>query len=270
MAYCIGITMHCEVLPDVPRLCLSLQIGKSHGSGFFYQRGTNVYIVTAKHVLFRMDTNFFKSERLLYHSDLIATFIHPLGTTNLHTMKIDLLEAKRLGMFFSSDRKDAAAIKWAVEPSPHSDLQFMDYVEYHRGIATNVYNLGVVNADYSPRFEEIETATDVYMVGFPSAIGLDNPQQLERNQPLFTKGIVAGKNFSNRRIIINSMAFGGNSGGPVWGRKEYGIGNANFFIIGIVVEWIDGWNKKADGQFVLQNSSYAVVEPIESVLEILP
>jgi hypothetical protein len=107
------------------------------------------------------------------------------------------------------------------------------------------------------------------MIGYPDDIGILSPQ-VERIRPLFAKGIVAGKNYSTRRIILNTLSFGGNSGGAVWGRQEQGLGSWSVYIMGVVVEWIPGVNKVGENQFILLNSGYAVVEPMDSVLELLP
>jgi RNA polymerase sigma factor (sigma-70 family) len=106
------------------------------------------------------------------------------------------------------------------------------------------------------------------VMAYPISIGID-PNQIEYDLPLLRKGIVAGKNPKNRTIIIDCAAYQGNSGGPVFVRE-----NDKFRIIGIVTEFVpfrELWENRMFHYYNMQmsNSGYAVVVPIDSILNTL-
>jgi len=111
----------------------------------------------------------------------------------------------------------------------------------------------------------------IYIFGYPTSIGIDNPQ-IDPLVPLLRKGIVAGKNYKTKKIIIDGPSYQGNSGGPVIMIDEE-ADRIKFLLIGIVVEfvpYVENWlNDKYPGlaNTSIHNTGYSVVEPMDYVIE---
>jgi hypothetical protein len=253
-------------LPEVAQLCLRLKIGtNSNGSGFFFVQKDQLLIVTAKHVIYNPTNN------ILVGTNLVADFIWPVEGTNLWRLEASLNDLERMKLIKWKGGRDVLAIKCGIMTNDPAPRVFGFYGPWK--VETKRSEDGVTgpNIEIVATFEKLNVGADIYTAGYPAHVGLGEHPQFERNRPLFMKGIVSAKNYSTRRIIISTPVFGGNSGGPVWGRKSQGFGNWSVYILGVVVEWIPGFHKIGEkGEVVIiQNSGYAVVEPMDYVLELL-
>ena len=115
-------------------------------------------------------------------------------------------------------------------------------------------------------------SNDIFIFGYPNSLG--EKGQLDRSRPLLRKGIVAGKNDLNKSIIIDCPVYQGNSGGLVVERWQESITAYLASMIGVVsgfVPFIDRLESEAFGygNTTVENSGYAVVTPIDRVLEMI-
>ena len=114
---------------------------------------------------------------------------------------------------------------------------------------------------------------DVYVLGYPSSIGIQQQPQIEYNSPLLRKGIVAGMNETNKTIVLDCLTFFGNSGGPVVQTVHEGL-TTKFDVIGVVSQYIpftETWVNMTLNYSNMQvhNSGYSIAEPMDSVLELI-
>jgi hypothetical protein len=92
--------------------------------------------------------------------------------------------------------------------------------------------------EFTKKFDEVLTANDVYVFGYPGSIGLSNYLQIDYQKPRIRRGIVAGTDDQKKTIILDCFIFPGNSGGPVLQEEWTGIGTKSFWTIGVVSEFI--------------------------------
>lgn len=64
-----------------------------------------------------------------------------------------------------------------------------------------------VGMDTVKKFDDVLAANDVYILGYPSSIGIQQAPQIDYGTPLVRKGIVAGLNRSNKTIVLDCMSF---------------------------------------------------------------
>jgi len=132
---------------------------------------------------------------------------------------------------------------------------------------------GFISSSAITPFESAIVTSDAYLFGYPSAIGVPNLPQLDYTQPLIRRGIIAGKNYAKKTIIIDCMVYPGNSGGPVFEIDEVPEGKS-FRLIGLVSEFIpfeDIWVNQRFGIANHQwlNSGYGVVVPVDFMLDLM-
>ena len=120
----------------------------------------------------------------------------------------------------------------------------------------------------------VQIGDDVFVFGYPSSIGLRESPRFDYSKPLLRKGIISGIHDDAKTIIVDSAVYFGNSGGPVLEVEHVDLLVTRFSIIGVVSEmipFVDLWeNKRFDYMTAnVSNSGYAVIEPVDFVLELL-
>ena len=124
------------------------------------------------------------------------------------------------------------------------------------------------------KLSEVKVGDDVYVFGCPGSVGIQQSPKFDYSKPLLRKGIVSGVYDKAQTIVIDAAVYFGNSGGPVQEKEQLDLGNTSYNIIGVVSEiipFVDVWeNKRFEYTTVnVSNSGYAVVEPVDFILELL-
>jgi hypothetical protein len=121
------------------------------------------------------------------------------------------------------------------------------------------------------KFDDVSISNTIFLFGYPASLARTGA--LDKEKPLLRTGIVAGKT-DDRRIIIDCPAYFGNSGGLVI-EVAQGSGGLWYPGIGIAVKMVPFVEELWSKQFGVQvgqryeNSGYAIVEPMDRVLELL-
>jgi hypothetical protein len=131
---------------------------------------------------------------------------------------------------------------------------------------------GIMGASAITLFESAVVSNDAFVLGYPAAIGVPEIPQIDYSQPLARRGIVAGKNFAKRTLIVDCPTYPGNSGGPVF-EVDYAGLVRTIRLVGVVSEWIPFREKWRNYPFgyenqQMSNSGYTVVEPMDFILEL--
>jgi hypothetical protein len=160
--------------------------------------------------------------------------------------------------------------------TPTSGVTFPD----RTGLPANFALIGVSAGD-SFKLDDVIVGNDVFVFGYPNSIGL--PGQLDPQRPLIRKGTVADKDAGKGHIVIDCPLYKGNSGGLVIERRRLhnlfaadpadpipaqtgAIGVATGF-----VPFIEQFQSLHFGTIntAWENSGYAIVTPIDRVLELI-
>jgi hypothetical protein len=131
-----------------------------------------------------------------------------------------------------------------------------------------------VAKDSLKKYDNVLIGNEVYVFGFPTSLGLKNIPQINYNRPLLRKGIIAGINNSAKTIIIDCPVYFGNSGGPVIEVERVDLQTTKFKVIGIVSQFVPFVEKIINvtqnyQNMNVTNSGYAVVVPIDPILELI-
>jgi len=119
-------------------------------------------------------------------------------------------------------------------------------------------------------YEEVIISSECFLLGYPTSIGNPKLQQFIYTRPLIRKGIVAGKNYLNKTIIIDCPVFPGNSGGPVFVLKDI-----NLYLAGFAtqfVPFIEQWQNTKYRELYnteVENSGLGVVIPSNFIKELI-
>ncbi|MGA2774339.1 MAG: serine protease [Bryobacteraceae bacterium] len=259
IAQAVARTHTLRALPDdnlaMPVL-ITFKNGSSVGSGFFFDNGISIYLVTAKHVLFDPNTHkFYDTECQLvsYSSDLSD------ATPNVVEVNLPTLGSENIKAHPS---EDVAMAKIGVNVidagtkllKPLSGVTLKQAA--NEGIVT-------VHPETIKTFKDVLIGNEVIVMGYPTSLGLKEMPQFDSHRPLLRKGIVAGEDSQKRSIIIDCPSYPGNSGSPVLEIDVQGFDH-RFATIGIVSQYVpyaDGGKTFA----IMANSGYSVVTPITRV-----
>ncbi|TPD69763.1 trypsin-like peptidase domain-containing protein [Flavobacterium microcysteis] len=252
-------------------ISLSINEGKSKGSGFRLKYKGYNFIVSAKHV-------FYDSSNNLYGDLLIATCQSPLDDGKL-IFQIHLDEAK----IFYSKTSDVCVILLGKNYPVYSEsvplkddlnqikrpasLEIEEYIHILEESASHIVS---VDIEATRNLNQIRIANEVYLMGYPTSLGLKENKYFDSSKPLMRKGIISGINIKENTFIIDCPSYQGNSGGPVVEQGEDGC----FCVIGIVsqyipyeTEWYNSREKIKNTE--VANSGFSVCIPFDSITELI-
>jgi len=237
------------------------------GSGFFLHQEDATHLVTAKHNLF--DAH---GKLLNDHAECIC---YGRNLTTKINISLDLKLLAHDGAARGHATADVAVIKVAgASRSKEESFRSVESLPGVRVQGTSPPDGIVMGAPIEScrRYEDVMIANDIFIFGYPNSIG--EKDQLDRTRPLLRKGIIAGKNDLTHSIIVDCPVYQGNSGGLVVERFFTSLTNYSCKPVGVVssfVPFIDRLESEAYGfgNVTVENSGYAVVTPIDRVLEMI-
>ena len=246
---------------------------KTQASGFYLNSGNQLYLVTARHILFKKST---KSYVLNATSVNCLSYPRDPNDTGRIELQLDLkvLDKKKLIVYHK--RHDAAVVRIADLVSTNSDgghkLRLVEGVK-----KVVIAKSGILGVDISNTriFDKALISNDVFIFGYPTSIGIKETSQVDPQKPLLRKGIIAGKNTSKKTLVLDCPIYYGNSGGPVTMVEQVSMTKTEFPIIGLVSQfvpfketWLNVTHKTSHWE--VSNSGYSIITPIDAVLELLP
>lgn len=252
---------------------LSLDEGKSYGSGFRTKYENHNYLVTARHVLFDENLE-------LRAKNLIMTCQNSNNTDDPVILGIDLEQAYckydksndvaiiRLGKFVKLYKKE---VPLKGDKSEHKRPTALIAENYVTEISLPE-NSRLISLDKEATrgIDEIRIGNDVFLMGYPTSLGMKRNEDFDSSRPLLRKGIIAGVHKNKNTFIIDCPTYFGNSGGSV---VEYGE-DGFYRIIGIVskyIPFVTKWhsNREQITNIELTNSGYTVCVPIETAFNLI-
>jgi hypothetical protein len=262
------------------------------GTGFFLNSTSATYLVTARHVLFNEAVRLAPDQPrpLQCRKAELLSYPRDPKEKQLNRFSVDLQALNQAGKVRAHPSHDVAVVQVAIvlttnqppataapattpKSANSSQLRTIGTVP---GVALNQSApsgiLGV-GLDTVEKFDQVLTPNDIYVLGYPASIGLQQAPQIDYNSPLLRKGIVAGTNSANKTIVLDCMTFHGNSGGPVLEVIHQGF-QIQFRVIGVVSQYVpvaETWVNTTQSYFNMQlyNSGYSIAEPMDPVLELV-
>jgi hypothetical protein len=235
----------------------------SSGSGIPYATEKGVYLVTAKHVIFD------KNDRLYSDEIEVVNLSTELSDKTVFRFRIDLTKAR----IHSHPKNDICIIRTGKKIGNEQEdikIEIGDGVEI---LERSVNTPGIAFFKDTLGINEVLVSNNIFVLGYPTSIGLKHIPQFDYNAPLLRKGVIAGINKSENTIILDCATYGGNSGGPVI--QESWDGNKKVFnLIGVVsqyIPYVQKWYNRRDGLENKEylNSGYSVATAWNSVVEII-
>jgi len=237
-------------------------------SGFFLNTAKSVYFVTARHVLYDPQGKLRAVPvELISH----AKKFDDVGKTRL---LLDIPSLTIGGSIVSQPTHDVAVIKIAsAEPGNGSrKLRTINGVVVLESAMEHAI-VGVA-LQSTKTIKDVLVSNQVFVFGYPKSIGITTEPQIDPLRPLLKTGIVSGINHATQRIILDCAIYPGNSGGPVV-EVTNEPSKKVFNVIGLVsqfIPFVQVWENKTfhSVNTEINNSGYAVVEPMDFVFSLLP
>jgi hypothetical protein len=243
---------------------------KGAGSGCFLQLSNSVYLVTARHVLFSEPEG--TNPPVLLSGKAAIKSYSGAGTTGVteRALFLDLSYLMNAGEIHCSTNRDIALVRIEdCDPTNHALVRPLAGVQSGSPFGVQ---------QYGPEFicvlTNVDVGADVYMFGYPLSLTASIQGKFDLAQPLLRKGIVAGVSLNKHTIVVDSPSYQGNSGGPVVQVDHPTFEATRYQIIGVVSAFVpfeEEWENKTlrYSHVMVSNSGYTLVEPIDTVLDLV-
>lgn len=209
-----------------------------------------------------MDELYQKSQHLRLQTDKATLFSYSvnLSDTEVNELEIDVTKLFNNGHIKYHHSADVALIKIGINEKSEGRqrIKLVDEVKMKKG--PGILTLEKANVKL---FNDVLVSNNIFAFGYPTSVS--RHPLLNIKLPLIRKGIIAGKNFLLKTIILDAPMYYGNSGGPVL-EVEQVSGEIHFRVIGVVTNLIP-FQLAGDESF--QNSGYSVAVPMDFVFELL-
>jgi len=247
----------------------------STGSGFYLQDNSNVYFVTARHVLVKtiVYNKASKKDSIIFNSKNVKCISYsdnPIPNVQ-QILHIDLIESLKNESFLTTRLNDLCAIKIGKLTKINeirSELTFEKSVTPEKTPQLECIPLSIIQ-----NYNECKVGDDVFIFGYPNSIGIKQSPQFDSERPLLRKGIIAGKYDKQKTIILDCPSYYGNSGGPVI-VKYIENDSTKYRTIGVVSElipYVEDWYNLKNGLIntSVSNSGYSVIVPLDFLKDLL-
>lgn len=248
-------------------LALPVLISLDNGgtaSGFYLNTDDYGYFVTASHVLFDRS-----SKRLKGKQANLLSWTKGVDDAEKVILQLDLESLQKDGLIKQSGESDVTVIqfgkRWRV--GDVSKGLIVD-PKYGRWIQKSKKQIQGARFTNTKSFDEVKVSNEIYLFGYPTSLGIQESPQFDYQPPLLRRGIIAGKNPSQKTIILDCPSYYGNSGGPVVQVEKIELFKTEYKLIGIVSQfipfketWVNVTHKMK--QWEISNSGYSVIIPID-------
>ena len=248
--------------------------GHNVGSGIFFEDSTAIYLISARHVFLRQDSN----RKIIKDNTNKPVITHEIFNVRYFDRNyLDTL-VNKLSINFEkifgnpefvkyNEENDLIAIKIATIDREERKIYFSKNVVNY---TAKGFSPSWVNHDWIANLDDVLIGTDVWIIGYPETLNLARLDQYNFDLPLLQKGIVSGKYEKRGTMVINAPVYPGNSGGPVFGHIE----RNEMKLIGIAVEFIPLVEKISQSTYggtnqEWTNSGYTVVESIDKIMDLI-
>jgi len=239
----------------------------AEGSGFYLTGKSNLFFVTARHVLLN------EQHGLRSTNATFASYSEEDPEVSIaFQVSLEALWRDDHIRFHASN--DVMVVNLGeVFVKANGEKGTVTHDEYIRRVDTGKGIMVTCELSMLKRFAEVLVGNEVFVFGYPRSIGLRELPQIDYDHPLLRKGTVAGKNTQRRTIILDCPVYPGLSGGPVLEVEREGF-VTRFIPIGVVSEFVpfaEQWENKKLGysNLTISNSGYSVITSIDAVLELL-
>ena len=151
------------------------------GSGFLYHTGSNLYLLTAKHVLVDQENN------LLYDEIIFYSYPHDAQKEQAVEYTVNLKNAflnkkARYGITY-----DIIAIQ--IGDTPQNLVKYFDFVK--KTNTTNTINIFSLD-ECILSLDSVDIGDNVFMIGYPKSLEVTQFNNFNFNRPIARKGIISG------------------------------------------------------------------------------
>lgn len=253
---------------------IRILVGEGSGSGFLIEHEQDVYVVTAKHVLFRPNPTTNTYDLISNVARIVCYLRTDAGIVDTPRIyRLDLSTMSLSGDLKAHSSKDLVVVKvGSIQvKGVVSTLNLLTSISVDQESTGSLVHYDMTR---SRRFGDVEVTNEVFVLGYPSSLSTSEMQQINYDSPLARRGIVAGKNINNQSLILDCPVYGGNSGGLVLEINQSGA-QTDIHLIGVVVQFVpfvEQWRNTRFPELLntsFQNSGYSVALPVDSIYELI-
>lgn len=246
---------------------VSIASENSKGSGILITIKEKLYLVTAKHVLYRK-----KDGDFIFHSNYITVSCPSSVAEDRTTRKYGINLSDRNTRY---SKEEDVAVVFLGKCKKRRDTNGWSVIleDFVTKTGDSVNNPLIWSDKWFRTIEKVSVSNDVYIFGFPTSLGIENYTDFfDTDKPILRRGIVSYINTKKRHIVIDCPVYSGNSGGPVFEVTKLANGKSKTSLIGIISRYIpyrQEWFNLRDNYKNIEyvNSGYSVIISIDIILE---
>ncbi|MDQ5962809.1 MAG: Serine protease [Patescibacteria group bacterium] len=247
--------------------------GTSSGSGFIV--GTddknNIYIVTAKHVLYYQDPTTKEFKLFAEKIKIVCnTFVEPYVYKPPRIYELSLQKLIADNHLKQHSSQDIVVIKFGERKD--SRIHFLAGVTLLQNAEGSIVTYELSGAR---KFNDVDISNEIFALGYPVSLSTSEMKQINYDLPLVRKGIIAGKNYDNKTLILDCPVYGGNSGGLALEINLDVPNEVNIHLIGVIVQFVPFVEQWQNTRFPslynthYQNSGYSIVLPVDFIIDLI-
>ncbi len=241
---------------------LRIEIGDFQATGFLLNIDNINYLVTAAHTFYDEDDG-----ELINENFKVFAYTDDINNNLIWEFSGNIPELEKHGNILTHDDQDVTVIRFALTTGELSAQVF-------KGITINSRQkdkVCTIPGTSIATVDKVKISCETYVLGYPSAIGLEDLPQIDFERPLVKRGSVAGINFDKKTIILDCDIYKGNSGGPVLQGYQSGIGHYKMELIGMIVEFVPIENQLETTENIsgvtTVNSGYSIALSVDIIQE---
>jgi hypothetical protein len=257
---------------------LSLPDVNGYASGLIYSDYSNIYLITAKHVLFPEEGDSLNTSKLNSMKIICSFYRDDPNSGVKRDIEIDVYSAYTEGAVSWNPSVDIAAIKLGINakylPDSTAIIDYYSFVKRHKSSA-----IVTVRRSDIITYDEIQVGNEVFVIGYPISLNILPPKhrQYDYDRPLIRRAIISGKYIDHHTFIVDCPIYPGNSDGPViTNNTPSNVLTATpiYKFIGIMTEFVPCIDtltdpKNSSKTVYRMNSGYSVIVSIDQIFDYL-
>lgn len=237
------------------------------GTGFLLNSSLSIYLVTAMHVLYKVDDGTFRDVDVQLSSCSRDPAEH-----DRQILSASLRELHENDHMFAHSSADVAIAR-ITEPCGTDEGQRNRLLPEITKISATRAGIVGIGMNTVKQYDEILVGNEVIVFGYPTSLGLKHMPQFDYERPLLRSGLVAGLNRQQQTMVLDCPVYPGNSGGPVI-EIEVGRLECRYRLIGVLTQFVpveESWLNMtfSYSNITLTNSGYSIAVPMDYVLELV-
>ena len=246
----------------------------SSGSGFYWNRGGTIFLVTARHILFVPDRGADNhSFKLVSHQAILRSPVLARNVPRVNLFLLDLAKLHEARLTRHHSNHDVAVIQIGSVATtlPHPPVVLSVGV---RALSPNAASDLDFAALPTKELKDVAAGSGCFFLGYATSLGPEEYSSLgiELSRPWARTGRIVRVNHRAKTLLIECQIYHGDSGGPVFELEGLGPNTSRVRLLGVASQFIRLKEHRQEGEFDCDQTwsrrGYTVVESADVLVDL--